>query len=810
MPAKKTSQRKKIVLLDSHAILHRAYHAMPDFASSNGEPTGALYGIATMIFSIIKELKPDYVVAAFDLPKPTYRHEAYADYKAGRRKTDDELIKQINRSRDLFAAFQIPIYEKEGYEADDVLGTLAKQLKDEFDVIIASGDMDTLQLVDDDRVKVYTLKKGIKDTILYDEKAVIDRFGFKPVQIPDYKGLRGDASDNIIGVAGIGEKTATDLIVNFGTVEGIYKALEKFEIENEDEAAKNKKEKTKNLNNEKVLEKFKKAGIKERIVGLLKENQEEAEFSKMLATIQCDVPVKFEAPEKTWFTTINPEKIKELFRELEFRSLLVRVDSIFGEASAENLMEATVEDVDPEKLAEAKIMVWLLNSTIANPTLEDIYIVAKTKNFDEAYQKLFAEIQKKELEFVFEKIEKPLIPVIREMERNGVRLDIDFLKKLSEEYHFELDKIQKEIWHDTGHEFNINSPSQMAEVLFDKLGLSYKGMRKTATGKFSTKEDVLQKLAEENPIAEKILEYRELQKLLSTYIDNFPLLIGEDGRLHATFLQTGTTTGRMSSNNPNLQNIPIGSERGQRIRQAFTAEKGKKLLALDYSQFELRIAAFLSGEKKLIEIFKVGTDIHTAVAAEVFGVSLDEVTKEMRRQAKVINFGMLYGMGINALRQNLKTDRKSAQEFYNKYFLVYGQLSKYLENAKTETAQKGYTKTFFGRRRYFDGFNSSLPFIRAQAERMAINAPIQGTLADISKLALVQVDNFLQEKKIKDQVKLILQIHDEAVYEVDEKIVEEIAPQIQKIMEDVLTPDKTSGVPITVDYKIADNWGGLK
>ena len=249
MPTKKTSQRKKIVLLDSHAILHRAYHAMPDFASSNGEPTGALYGIATMIFSIIKELKPDYVVAAFDLPKPTYRHEAYADYKAGRRKTDDELIKQINRSRDLFAAFQIPIYEKEGYEADDVLGTLAKQLKDEFDVIIASCDMDTLQLVDDDRVKVYTLKKGIKDTILYDEKAVIDRFGFKPVQIPDYKGLRGDASDNIIGVAGIGEKTATDLIVNFGTVEGIYKALEKFEIENEDEVAKNKKEKTKNSNN---------------------------------------------------------------------------------------------------------------------------------------------------------------------------------------------------------------------------------------------------------------------------------------------------------------------------------------------------------------------------------------------------------------------------------------------------------------------------------------------------------------------------------------------------------------------------------
>lgn len=800
--AKKTSQRKKIVLLDSHAILHRAYHAMPDFASSNGEPTGALYGISTMIFSIIKELKPDYLVAAFDLPKPTYRHEAYADYKAGRRKTDDELIKQINRSRDLFKAFQIPVYEKEGYEADDVLGTLAKQLKDEFDVVIASGDMDTLQLVDDDKVKVYTLKKGIKDTILYDEKTVIDRFGFKPEQIPDYKGLRGDASDNIIGVAGIGEKTATDLIKGFGSIEGIYKVLEKFEI-NEDGVA------VENKTNEKILEKFKNAGIKERIVGLLKQNQEEAEFSKMLATIQCDMPIQFEAPTKTWFEGINPEKIKDLFRELEFRSLLTRVDTIFGEASAEHLMEVTHEDLDPEKLGEAKIMVWLLDSSVSNPNIEDIYALAKTKNFDEAYQKLAAEIKNKELGFVFEKIEKPLIPLIREMEQNGVKLDIGFLKKLSEEYHTDLEKTQKEIWHDTGHEFNINSPSQMADVLFEKMGLTYKGMRKTATGKFSTKEDVLQKLAEENPIIEKILEYRELQKLLSTYIDNFPLLIGTDGRLHATFLQTGTTTGRMSSNNPNLQNIPVGSERGQRIRHAFVAEKGKKLLALDYSQFELRIAAFLSGEQKLIEIFKNGKDIHTAVASEVFAVPLNEVTKEMRRQAKVINFGMLYGMGINALRQNLKTDRKSAQEFYNKYFLVYAELSAYLEKVKAEAALRGYTKTLFGRRRYFDGFNSSLPFIRAQAERMAINAPIQGTQADIIKMAMFQVDQFLQERKLKDRVKLILQIHDEVIYEVDEDKAKEVAVEIKKIMENVTTSGQTSGVPIIVEYKTGDSWGGL-
>ena len=782
----KKNQKPKIVLLDSHAILHRAYHAMPDFSSSDGEPTGALYGIATMVFSIIKELKPDYVIAAFDLPKPTYRHEAYADYKAGRKKTDDNLIKQINRSRDLFAAFQIPIYEKEGYEADDILGTLAKSLKKDFDIIIASGDMDTLQLVDDDKVKVYTLKKGIKDTILYDEKAVVERFGFMPTQIPDYKGLRGDASDNIIGVAGIGEKTATDLIKNFDSIENIYKVLEKDS------------------------EKFLKAGIKERIINLLKENREEAEFSKMLATIQCDVPIKFEIPEKNWFQNINPEKIKDLFRELEFRSLLTRVDTVFGEASAENLLEAKPEEVDQEKLDDAKIMVWLLNSSITNPNIEDIYSISKTKVFDEAYTKLLSEIKKRELEFVFEKIEKPLIPLIKEMEKNGVKLDIEYLKKLSKEYTTDLEKTQKEIWADTGFEFNINSPMQMANVLFDKLKLSYKGMRKTATGKFSTKEDVLQKLAEENPIAEKILEYRELQKLLSTYIDNFPALIGEDGRLHATFLQTGTTTGRMSSNNPNLQNIPVGSVRGQKIRHAFVAEKGKKMLALDYSQFELRIAAFLSGEEKLIEIFKKGEDIHIAVASEVFGVSFQDVTKEMRRQAKAINFGMLYGMGINALKQNLKTDRKNAQDFYNKYFLVYAELSKYLEKVKKDAASIGYTKTLFGRRRYFDGFNSSLPFIRAQAERMAINAPIQGTQADIIKIAMKNVDNFLVENKLKDKVKLILQIHDEVIYEIEESFVDQVADEIKKIMEDAVSVDKTKGVPVVVEYKVGENWGDLK
>lgn len=794
MPKKNSKQ--KIVLLDSHAILHRAYHALPDFSTSSGEPTGALYGISTMLFSILKELKPDYVIAAFDLPKPTYRHEAYADYKAGRKKADENLIQQIKKSRELFKVFNIPIYEKEGYEADDILGTLASRLKKDFNVIIASGDMDTLQLVDDERVQVYTLKKGIKDTILYDEKAVKERFGFAPELLPDYKGLRGDASDNIIGIPGIGEKTATDLIINFGSIEKIYKKLDE-------------------KNSEEI---FKKARISDRIIKLLKDNQEEAEFSKMLATIQCDVEINFDLPEKTWKEGINKNKIKDLFRELEFRSLTGRLDEFLEEQGGINEIKEKEADeekiiapkINNQKLAEAKIMVWLINSSITNPEEEDIYAIAKTDDFNEAHARLEQEISKRGLNFVYEKIEKPLIPIIQKMEEVGVKIDPALFEKISQEYHGELEKIQTEIWEEAGEEFNINSPQQLADILFGKMGLSYKSMRKTSTGKYSTKEEVLQKLAEEHPIAEKILEYRELQKLLSTYIDNFPKMIGEDGRIHAEFLQTGTTTGRMSSNNPNLQNIPIGTERGRKIRKGFVAEKGAKLLALDYSQFELRIAAFLSGEEKLIKIFQEGKDIHTAVAAQIFEVSENEVTKDMRRNAKTINFGMLYGMGINALVANLKTDRKTAQEFYNKYFLVYEKLSAYLDNVKKEAAKNGFTTTLFGRRRYFEGFNSRLPFIRAQAERMAINAPIQGTQADMIKFAMVKIDEMLFQEKLLDQVRLIMQIHDEVIYEVKEEVVQKIALEIKNIMEKIFDKEQTKGVPIVAEYAIGQNWGEME
>jgi DNA polymerase I len=801
--SKKNSNRKKVVLLDSHAILHRAYHALPDFSSSVGEPTGALYGLSLMLISILKDLKPDYVFAAFDLPKPTYRHEVYENYKAGRKKTDDNLVKQIIKAREIFKSFSIPIYEKEGYEADDVLGTLSTQLKKDFDVIIASGDMDTIQLISGDNVRVYTLKKGIKDLIIYNEKNVLERYGFSPKQIPDYKGLAGDSSDNIIGVPGIGEKTATNLIQNFNSLENIYKELEK--------------------NN---LEKFAKAGVKERMVNLLIDNKEEALFSKMLATIDCNVPIDFYLPEKSWQENLDINEIRKIFRELEFKSLISKIEQLVGYKQDSLILENSTSDnvsnennVSVEKkaineidLEKAKIGLWLIDSSITNPETQDILNFGKTEDFEKAFQKIKDLIKERGLDFVYENIELPIFPIVKEMNENGILIDRKFLENLSTEYHKELSQSEKEIWQMSGEEFNVNSSQQLAQVLFEKMGLRYKGMKKTSTGRLSTKEEVLQKLAEENEIALKLLNYRELQKLLSTYIDNLPQMISEDGRLRTSFVQTGTTTGRMSSNNPNLQNIPIGSERGQKIRKAFIAPEGKILVAFDYSQIELRIAAILSEDKKLVEIFKSGEDVHTAVASEIFNIPEKEVTKEMRRQAKVINFGMLYGMGVNALRQGLGTDRKTAQEFYNKYFLIYADLAEYLNNVKRVAANQGYVETLFGRRRYFEGFKSSLPFVRAQAERMAINAPIQGTQADMIKISMKKIDDYLIEKKIKSSVKLILQIHDEVVYEVDEDLLEktDFEKDVKEIMASVLSTDQNKNVPIITDCHFGKNWGDLK
>lgn len=813
MPAKKEKNNKKLVLLDVHAIIHRAYHALPEFATSKGEPTGALYGLSTMLLKIISDIKPDYIATCYDLPKPTYRHEAYKEYKAGRAKADDELVSQLKKSYEIFNALDIPVYSKEGFEADDMLGTIVEKMKKEkdLDIVIASGDMDTLQLVSGEKVRVYTLKKGIKDTIIYDEDAVRARFGFGPELLPDYKGLRGDPSDNIIGIKGIGEKTAGDLIQKFGSIENIYKKLKK------DKKA------------------FLEAGIKERIIGLLTEGEEEANFSKMLATIRRDAPIDFNIPEKTWSANADFDKISAVWSDLEFRTLSPRLATILKSegqggmdfaslGSSASKLEGEKSTEDPEslfmnhksdaKLAELSVMLWLLNSNITNPALEDIYNFTKAKNLDDAEKIIKEELQKKELVKVWEEIEKPIIPVIDQMQKNGVKIDAEELKKLSTEYHKTLSGLEKKIWEYSGGEFNVNSPKQLGEILFVKLGLKPKNQKKTGTGALSTKESELEKMRDMHPIIPLIFEYRELQKLLSTYIDVIPTLLDSNNRLHAKFLQAGTTTGRLASSDPNLQNIPNSSELGRNIRKAFIAEKGNRLLAFDYSQVEIRIAAFLSDDEKLIDIFRKGEDVHTAVASEVFGVSAEAVDKDMRRKAKVINFGIMYGMGVNALKQNLgspsnpsgQVTREEAQKYLDEYFNKFSGLAKYLENTKADAERKGYTETLFGRRRYFEGLRSKLPFIRAMAERMAINAPIQGTEADIVKLAMSKVDEYLKKENLSEKVRLILQVHDELVYEADSKIIEKITPKIKEIMETLVPKEKTKGIVCKVDASVGDNW----
>lgn len=786
MAKTKQSKKQKIVLLDAYAIIHRAYHALPDFSSSKtGEPTGALYGLSAMLMKIISDMKPDHIIACFDLHGATYRHEAFADYKANRKEKDEDLSKQIDRSRELFGVFNIPIYEAKGFEADDVLGTIVEQTKDNkgIDIVIASGDMDTLQLVDKKKVQVFTLRKGINDTVTYDEKAVHDRFGFGPERIPDYKALRGDPSDNIPGIAGIGEKTATQLITEFGSLEEVHKALEKDK------------------------EKLEKKGVKKRVIGLLEEGKEDAEFSKMLATIRRDAPVKFTVPAKTWKEGFDVMDVLELFKEFGFRTLSSRVKDLFGGRIEEE--EQSTEDVPATELEEVAIALWVLDSNITKPTLDDILSYAKEKTFKKAKEKIFAELTKQNTLSVFENIEKPLIPILKKMKERGIQIDTSYLKKLSKEYHKDLDAIQKEIYTLAGREFNINSPKQLGEVLFDDLDLSTKNQKKTAGGARSTRESELQKLADEHPIIEKVLEYRELQKLLSTYIDTIPAQL-EKGRLHATFLQAGTTTGRMSSNDPNLQNIPIKTEKGRAIRNAFVPSKGYVLAALDYSQIELRIAAILSGDERLVEIFKNGEDVHTSVASYVFGVSQDEVTKEMRRKAKVINFGILYGMGVNALRVNLGTERKEAQEFYNAYFESFSGLGKYLEDIKADAHRNGYTETMFGRRRYVAGIDSRLPHIRAQAERMAINAPIQGTAADVLKIAMSEIEQYLKEEGLEQDVHMLMQVHDELVFEITKEKALKVIPRIKDIMESVLSEKQSEGVPIVANAEVGDSWGEMR
>jgi len=747
------------------------------------------------LISTIAELKPDYIIACYDLPGGTFRHEAYDDYKAGRKAADEELVSQIIKSRDIFTAFGIPIYEKAGYEADDILGTLAEILKKNKDnqIVIASGDHDTMQLIDGDQVQVLTPKKGMSVT-MYNEVAVMERYGFDSDLIPDYKGLAGDPSDNIKGIKGIGAKTATTLIQAFGTLQEMYKVLGKDE--------------------QKVLD----AGITPRMVGLLKDGEEDALFSKELATIKRDVEFDFELPDGTFTDKLDVKALSSLFQELEFRTMLDRLESALGISKSSEQLSITeqldLEHVDPSETIRARMAVHLLNPTISDPSLQDVMRYASTGEFSEAEKVIFEDIKKFELGYALDEIETPLYPIVQSMNSVGFLMDKKLLEKKSEFFNKKIIELEKQIFEMAGGEFNVKSPKQLSEVLFEQLEIPSKGLKKTPKGVISTAESELSKISDQHEIIGLILQYRELTKLTSTYIDNIIPMIADDGRLRTTFMQVGTVTGRMSSKDPNLQNIPTGGTYGNEIREVFIASPGTKLVSYDYSQVELRAAAMLSGDKKLVEIFKNNEDVHTRVAKEMFG----EETPDGRRKAKVINFGILYGMGANALRKNLgeeNTTSDEARAYLDTYFERFSGLAAYLENVKEYVREHGYSETLYGRKRFFPKINSKVPFIKAMEERMAINAPIQGTAtADIIKLSMIDVQEFITKNKLEKVVSMIAQVHDELIFEIAEDDVEKVGPQIQNVMESVLEkhvpPKDFVSVPLKVGFNHGDRWSELK
>jgi DNA polymerase-1 len=779
----KKDKRTTVVLLDAHAILHRGYHAMAGFATRDGRPTGALYGFITMVLRIYEEISPDYIAACFDLPKPTFRHISYDGYKKGRAKTDDALVSQIQQAYELCAALSIPVYISEGFEADDLLGTIAEQLKKEKNtrVIIASGDMDTFQLIDDDCVTVYTMRKG-NEAVLFNEKGVVERYGFGPERIPDYKGLAGDPSDNIIGISGIGDKTATELIKKYGSVEDMYKVLKK--------------------NRQKLLD----DGFKERVVKLLEEGEEEALFSKTLATIRRDAPVTYTKPENTWLESLSIENYQKMCDLYEFRSLRGRLQKIGVQAALE--VEEVREDVDSDTLEELKIMTNLLHSESTNPTIEDIELITGKKTVAEMREFLEDELKKEKLWTLFEEVEKPIMYILRDMEANGIALDVEGLKVLSKDLHKRVKELEKKIYECVGEEFNIASPKQLGVILFEKLNLGTK-IKKTKTGAASTNAKELEKIRDEHVVVPMIFEYREMTKLLSTYIDTLPQYVKDDGKIHAHFIQTGAGTGRFACEDPNLQNLPIKSELGQKVREAFIATPGNVLLSCDYSQIDLRAAAILSGDKNLVEIFQSKTDVHAATAARVFGVEEKDVTPDMRRKAKAINFGILYGMGVTALKEGMKVERAEAQEFYDQYKVTFSRLMDYLEEVKAFAWKHGYTQTLLGRRREVPLLKSSLPFLKAQGERIAINAPIQGTAADILKLAMIDANEYIVKNKLEGKVKMAIQIHDEIVFELNKDICEDVADDLVKVLESVLSRRNLSDLPLQVSRSIGANLQAL-
>lgn len=756
---------KNLLLIDANSLIHRAFHALPPLTTPDGQPIGAIYGLAGTLLKILGSNPPDYIAACFDRPEPTFRKEMFSDYKAHRPATAEELISQIVKARELFEKFNIPIFEKSGYEADDLIGSLVNIFKNQPDlkITILTGDLDTLQLITNDRIIVQTFKKGVNDIIVYNEKAVIERYGFKPKHLPDYKGLAGDSSDNIPGVKGVGPKTAAKILSQYKTLENFFQKLEK---------------EPKNPLRSKFLP-FKEIAL----------------FSKKLATIDASIPLATTL-EKLKYSGLPEEKLIKYFSELGFQSLINRL-------SRQSVQPST--NTPPE----LSIAGWLLD-----PDQKDLSFAALGRRFlhkesfsiEELINFINQKIDEYGLRFVFEKIELPLIPILKEMGKTGIKINAQKLNDLKKQAQTELDKLAKKIYESGETVFNINSPKQVSKIIFQKLNLKTVKNKKTGTGQQSTAEQVLFELKNEHPLIPLLLEYRETFKIKSTYLDPLTKLIASDGRLHTHFVQTGTATGRLSSEKPNLQNIPQSSKWAQPLRNVFEAEKGWRLVSFDYSQIELRILAHESQDPKLKEAFFNNLDVHQLTASQIFGVSLDKVTPTMRRMAKTLNFGIIYGMGTKAFAEQSGLNKTDAQKFIKEYFQDFPQIKIWQEKIKAEARTFGFVKNANGRRRWFLQILSGNTRAQAEAERAAINMAIQSLGADIIKMAMIKTSDIIKERGWQEKVKLILSIHDELLFEIRDDMVNLITPVLKESMEKIYKLD----VPLKVEIKQGLTWGNLE
>ena len=887
-------KKKRLFLIDGNAFCYRAYYAIKDLKNSKGLPTNAIYGFIMILRKLITSEQPDYLAIAFDLKGPTFRHEKFKEYKIHRKPMPDDLVSQLPRIKEIVNAYGIPIFEKQGYEGDDILATVAKKTAGkEIEVYIVTGDKDALQLVGPD-IKVYSTHK---EGLVYDDAAVREKFsGLGPESIVDLMALAGDASDNIPGVRGIGSKTAIELIKEFETVDNLYKNLDKIKSE-----ARRK---------------------------LLRDGEESARLSKELATVDVSVPMDIDISAMATGEEPDTVKLQEIFKELEFKNLAreisasnsrlrddARYETIIDkkgfdafmkdlekensfvfdfETTSEDPLEAvpvgvsfcwkegeafyialssekTVTGVDMdyafkalkpimenEKIKktgqnvkyEALILArrgislrgidfdtmiasYLLNPSKMNHNLDDLAfehldhkmipikdLLGSGKNritMDKVpvdkvseyscedsdvtfrLKEIFEpELFTKELDSLFRDIELPLVDVLLNMEQNGMKIDTGLLKKTSKDMDKELSGIVKDIYEIAGGEFNINSPKQLSEILFERLGLPV--VKKTKTG-FSTDVGVLERLSAAHPLPKELLRYRELTKLKSTYVDALPDMVSPmTGRLHTSFNQTVTATGRLSSSSPNLQNIPVKTKQGREIRRAFIGEKGTSIIAADYSQIELRILAHLSGDEELISAFEKEADVHRHTASLVFDVSEDEVTPDMRANAKTVNFGIIYGMSAYGLSRGLGIDPASAQQFIDSYFERYPRVKLYMNDTIESARETGFVTTIFNRRRYIPEITTGALREQQQAERIAINAPIQGSAADLIKIAMIDIYREINKRRLSSM--MILQVHDELVFEVPEKEMDIMRDLVKEKMEGAVK----LRVPVKITIKHGKNW----